>query len=514
MQVDQPHVAIAHGEPNRRALILPGGGMRVAYQVGAVCALFDRGLRFSFADGTSGGTINLAAFLSGVSPHQLSARWRSLDIKRFVSMRPWQTYLRFPKMGALGDFDGIEHTVFPHLGIDAGKICAARGISATFNLCDFGDKIDAVIPHTKITHKILLAAISLPLMTPPIQYEGKTWTEAVWIKDSNLMATVKAGANELWVIWCIGNTDKFKKGLLEQYVHMIEMSALGALHKEFSEIADLNQRIKNGENPFGHKKPIRVHFIKPEIPLPLDPDFFFGRIDAATLIAYGHRDASVYFDSMKPKGIKLTPASTKMREPGHGIAFREVMTGRIAFGKTDPKEGYKDTAAVPMRLHGSINVRDISIFLKDPKHEGEIVGHLEIHKYGGWLPAMKGQFGLFTPSGDSTMAYMIYDMGVLIDGQEFWLHARKYVRIAMPWKLWPATTTLYITLHKGRDQTGKIVAAGILRLNVFNLLSLLSTFHATGCETQRHKLKAVWGFFRFFAGQLIRIYFLRRLTPV
>lgn len=41
-----------------RALVLAGGGMRVAYQAGAVKALIDEGLRFSHADGASGGTIN------------------------------------------------------------------------------------------------------------------------------------------------------------------------------------------------------------------------------------------------------------------------------------------------------------------------------------------------------------------------------------------------------------------------------------------------------------------------
>lgn len=45
---------IAPDAPNRRALILPGGGMRVAYQAGAVQALHEAGLRFSHADGTSG----------------------------------------------------------------------------------------------------------------------------------------------------------------------------------------------------------------------------------------------------------------------------------------------------------------------------------------------------------------------------------------------------------------------------------------------------------------------------
>ena len=59
MARDQPDLVIAPEAPNRRALILPGGGMRVAYQAGAVKALYDSGLRFSFADGASGGTARI-----------------------------------------------------------------------------------------------------------------------------------------------------------------------------------------------------------------------------------------------------------------------------------------------------------------------------------------------------------------------------------------------------------------------------------------------------------------------
>jgi len=49
----------------QRSLILAGGGMRVAYQAGALRALFEAGLTFAHADGTSGGTMNLAMLFSG-----------------------------------------------------------------------------------------------------------------------------------------------------------------------------------------------------------------------------------------------------------------------------------------------------------------------------------------------------------------------------------------------------------------------------------------------------------------
>src|ERR1043165_2890387 len=108
MSRSETDVAIAPAAANQRALILPGGGMRVAYQAGALKALYDHGLRFSFADGASGGTMNLAALLSGITPGDLCRRWRTLDVMGFVSPRPLSAYLRFPAVGAFGDFDGIR----------------------------------------------------------------------------------------------------------------------------------------------------------------------------------------------------------------------------------------------------------------------------------------------------------------------------------------------------------------------------------------------------------------------
>ena len=60
----------------KRSLILAGGGMRVAYQAGVIRALFEAGLTFAHADGTSGGTINLAMLFSGLSAVEMCDRWR------------------------------------------------------------------------------------------------------------------------------------------------------------------------------------------------------------------------------------------------------------------------------------------------------------------------------------------------------------------------------------------------------------------------------------------------------
>ena len=62
----------------KRALILPGGGLRLSYAAGVIDELFAHGLKFQFMDGTSGGSLNLAMLLSGLKADEMCDRWRSV----------------------------------------------------------------------------------------------------------------------------------------------------------------------------------------------------------------------------------------------------------------------------------------------------------------------------------------------------------------------------------------------------------------------------------------------------
>ncbi|MGW8392440.1 patatin-like phospholipase family protein [Pseudoduganella sp. HUAS MS19] len=502
--MNAPHTPpIANAIPGpRRALVLGGGGMRVAYQAGAVKALHEEGMRFSHADGVSGGTINLAALLSGESPDSLCSRWRALRPRDFAALRPVSEYLHLARMRALGSADGMRKKVYPALGIDIDRIRAADGIDASFSVCRFDDKIVVALPHKELDLPRLVAAASLPILLPAVQAAGSTWTDAAWIKDANLLACVERGARELWLIWCIGNTPVYRNGAFNQYVHMLEMSALGALHAELATIAGINRRIAAGEAVWGHREPVVVHIIKPETPLPLDPDFFRGRIDAATLINLGYRDAQRALRARQP--APLDPSATLMREPGTGLSFRETMAGPFKLGKA---------GAGRLAMHATIHIDDMHAFVASSDHKAGLSGHLDIEPWGRAIPAQSGVFGLFSPSGDPALTYMVYELGFRHQGSDYYLAGKKHVRLGAPWRLWKETTTLYTQLHKGSDASGEIVGAGTLSLGVPDLLRLLGTAHATNAATPSARAMAVWCFFRFFAGELFRTYIRRSPRP-
>ncbi|MFY9269450.1 MAG: patatin-like phospholipase family protein [Candidatus Manganitrophaceae bacterium] len=502
----KPDGASAEGNAGpKRSLILAGGGIRVAYQAGVLRALIESGLSFFHVDGTSGGIINLAMLFSGLSPVEMCNRWRTLKVKDFVSFLPLEKYLKVYDLPAMGDADGIRDAVFPHLGIDIQKINAARGMAGTFNVCNYTRKTNEAVPHTEIDLDLLIAGISLPIFMPPVR-KGETWyTDSVWIQDANLMEAVRRGAEELWIVWCIGNTGEYKNGFLNQYVHMIEMSANGALFGEFERIDELNGRIVRGDSPYGQTGPIRLHLIKPEYPLPLDPDLFLGKIDTATLIDRGYADAKRYLEQIKPEGLPFSPEVTKMKEETTiGLTFRETMAGGFALGVSDPWEAEKKGEAdgTPLAMHATILIRDIYQFIKDPGHAGEITGHIDFPPFGEKVPAKSGVFNLFSPADDPKMRWMIYELGFEHAGKDYYLAGKKEVRDDFGFDLWKDTTTLLTRLHEGKDQSGPVIGAGVLTLSLTELKNLLTTVRATGTDSMTEGAKAIGAFGRFFLGEL------------
>ena len=126
---------------------------------------------------------------------------------------------------------------------------------------------------------------------------------------------------------------------------MIEISANGGLYAEIEWLRDTNtNRVQKG------LKPIDLHIIKPEFPLPLDPDFLFNKINADTLINMGYADTKQYlagdkvFSSSEP-----VFKSTAMVTVPVSLHFRQQFKGKISI------EGQLSTAII----HLSFFIREI-----------------------------------------------------------------------------------------------------------------------------------------------------------
>jgi NTE family protein len=247
--------------------------------------------------------------------------------------------------------------VFPALGVDVDRIRSAQGMDGTFNVCDFASKECIAVPHSEADLDVLTAGVSLPIFSPAVERNGRNLVDAVWIKDTNVTEALRRGAEELWLVWCIGNHGVYRDGAFQQYVHMIEIAANGALQEELALVRE---------------RGARLHVIRPRVPLPLDPDFFFGRVDASTLIAMGYRDAAAYLDTPHAEGVAPDASATRMDDPVPGVAFRERLSG----GGLDLRIGWE--------------IDDLEAFTRDPR--GTLVGDATHAQLGTRRLARAGHF--------------------------------------------------------------------------------------------------------------------------
>jgi hypothetical protein len=433
--------------------------MRVAYQAGALLAMEEAGLCFTHADGASGGTMNLGMLLSGLTPREMCERWQTLDPKGFMAPLPVTDYLRSLRWPALGAATGVSQKVFPHLGIDAARIRDARGITGTFNVCNYTRMIDQVIEHTDVDPDLLIAGVSLPILMPAVSRGGEIFMDAVWIRDANPLEAVRRGAEEVWLIWCIGNTPGYHNGVFRQYVHMIEMAANGSLLKDFERINELNEQ---------RERPAILHVVKPHFGIPLDSDYVLGRIDAATLSNIGYQDARNYLDAPPAAGVAWDAEATRMAEPAAGATFRLSASGPFALGAADPQSGLSAgrRAGTALGLH--------------------LAAQFETEPDGG--PRHARLFGQASAPGLGDRVQL--SAGVLVLDEQG--------RITVELTAGPAGgdrhlsgvltrvgghAALALIMYEGRTPGGEALGAGVLPLGRPQLWELATTLHATNASS-------------------------------
>ncbi|NMO18705.1 patatin-like phospholipase family protein [Pyxidicoccus fallax] len=474
--------------------------MRAAWQAGALRALIDAGIVFQHADATSSGILNLAMWLSGLSPDELCARWRTLPVRDFLSFAAPRQSLDLLDVEALGDAERLVHRVLPHLGVDPSAIRASMLLDGTFNVCDFARKVTETVPHTRVDLDLLVAGLSPPVLMPPVNRDGTLYTDALWSQHDNLMEAVRRGADVIWVLWCIGNTPAYGRGLLTQYSHLAELSANGALFAELDRLREINERILAGEKVMGHERPIAVHLVKPERPLPLDTDVYDGHVTAASLIDMGYSDAWRYLDVRGEQGLPLTPEITLTTEPRPDLTFRESLTGPFTLGPTDPMAGALDPRARPLTLHLTISVADMDAFVTDIRHSARLVARLDFAPFGMDIPVRQGSFNIFHSQDDPRTRRMTYGLRFAHDGREYFLEGTRTIPAAHGARLWKDTTRLFCQLHEGRDARGPVVGAGVLTLGARQILQLISSMHPA--RRGAAGLTAMARFGRFFLGPL------------
>jgi predicted acylesterase/phospholipase RssA len=322
----------------RRALILAGGGLKVAFQAGVLQVWLDEArdggkrLEFMHADGASGGVFNLAMWCQGMSGHRIAENWRRTSPVHHGLELNWGGWLHGESIFTMQRFrTRVLHDTW---GLDWQRIQACSA-SATFNVFDVSAQRLVTLPPAQMSEDLLVAATSLPGWYPPVTVSGARYIDGVFVTDANLEAAIAAGANELWVIWTVSTAGRWLGGPVAEYFQVIEACANGALQRDLDRIARSNQAHAEGR-PAQYPHPIRIVPLVQEVPLPYL--FAFTRRSMAATVDLGVQRARQW---CRERGLDVCvesgPATVGERAAGGGgVEFQESMAGTVAFGCSTP----------------------------------------------------------------------------------------------------------------------------------------------------------------------------------
>jgi predicted patatin/cPLA2 family phospholipase len=514
----------AHGK--KRALILAGGGVKVAFQAGVLQVWLDEaGVTFDHVDAASGGVFNLAMMCQGLSGMGIANNWRHLNPRAGISFNAAE----FPKLiyaESLFTLDNYRKYVFTGWGLDWEKIRASP-LHGTFNVFNFSRKELQVIEPKDMTEDLLVACVSLPMWFPPVHINGEIYIDSVYLTDANVEEAIRRGADEIWVIWTVSDKDEWHPGFVATYFQIIETSANGHYKTILKRIAENNGAIAHSERgEFGRH--IEVKELKADVALHYLINFSQDRMTEA--VNLGVQRARAW---CQEHGIPLKPYDgeypTEVHTAHTKVSFTEEMKGFVTFGEIDYDKGYRQGKqdGTSLMFHLTITVDGVNRFVTHPEHDtNALEGYIRCDALGGGLPIEGGTFNLFVDDVDPARKKMLYrlfyhDGG----GQPLTLSGFKDIRDDPGMDLWHDTTTLFTRILKGHIGEGEeaaaksdpetyqqmVIASGIIMIQFFDFLKQLTTFRAEG-PTLSDRASAMARFGRLFMGKLWDVYARHVLT--
>jgi predicted patatin/cPLA2 family phospholipase len=490
----------------KRSLILAGGGVKVAFQAGVLQVWLDEaGLTFDHADGASGGVFNLAMYAQGMSGREIADNWRFADPLRGVQPN-WGALLRGPYGQSLFKLSRFRRNTFADWGLDWDRIRAADRL-CTFNAYNFSRNELVVRTAEQVDEDFVTAAVSLPMWFPPMNIDGDTYIDAVYITDANLEEAIRRGADELWVIWTVSRQRAWRDGFVATYFQVIETAANGHFKRVLDRIEANNQAVARGEaGEFGRQVKVKVLYGE----VPLNYLINFSRDRTAEAVNLGVVAARRWCTQA---GVPLAAPPAEPPDPLTALRFTEEMKGFMAFGEEDYRRGHDRGRAEGNRFmfHLTMDIRGINRFILNPEHDAPARGWVECEALGGRLPVVDGRFNLLIQQerpGHQHMQYRLFFRDSA--GHPLTLSGFKDVQDHGGLDLWADTTTLYVRILKGHvgaedEDKADRVAAGILRIHPLDFARQLTTFRAEA-PTLRDRVEVIRRFAQLFVGKLWDVY--------
>ena len=204
-----------------------------------------------------------------------------------------------------------------------------------------------------------------------------------------------------------------------------------------------------------------------------------------------------------------------------GVEFTETMKGYFSTQakmptpplQLDPiyQRGYDQgqTDNSPFQFTLTIASEDLDDMISNPAHEAPMVGTVLAPAISPQpLTVAEGRFNLFTVDANNVDTHnMRYRMNMVSeDGHTYYFEGFKVTHPDLVFKVWPATSTLYITIYDGASAASPILGKGILHIAPEDFARQLTTMKVINAGSLEERAAEGARFARFFLGPLFDTY--------
>jgi NTE family protein len=201
---------LASRKSDRTALVLSGGGPLGALQVGALKAIFEHGVRPDLVTGTSVGAMNAAFIASNPTMNgvdRMELIWRNLaEDDLFPGGRFRASWARmFVKGNRVFENSGLERLITSTLGADT-RIEDSQ-LPLVIVCTDLETGAERVFTEGELLRP-LLASAAMPGVFPPVEIEGRLYTDGGVANNVPIAPAVDRGATTLWVVDSTSHTNQ------------------------------------------------------------------------------------------------------------------------------------------------------------------------------------------------------------------------------------------------------------------------------------------------------------------
>lgn len=195
-----------------------------------------------------------------------------------------------------------------------------------------------------------------------------------------------------------------------------------------------------------------------------------------------------------------------------GIRFTETMKGYWSTNQLeDYQKGYEAGKSDANNFEFTLTIQtdDVDQMVSDPAHEADIVGSVIAPGLSPEpLMVAEGIFNLFVDyEQEFNTKRMKYALPMLSkEGKRYFMDGYKQIDETNGPKIWPETSTLYITIYEGENAQGKTLGKGILHILPMDFMKQMTTMKPVNASSMKERLEATYKFGKFFAGSLWDVY--------